>query len=426
MSKENNLTDFLTDVADAIRGKKGTTEKINPQNFSEEIKSLGTERTSVEWNDVNFYDYDGIRLYSYSWEEAMAMTELPPLPTQKGLICQEWNYTLEDIKAQNGACDVGATYITDDGNTRLYLTIKNERAKDVSLHFPRHGGVTVDWGDGTSVETTEKELSHQYAEYGEYVVAFKPKSYIAFEFGDNRNVLGYNLAPSSERYDSLTKVELGSAITNLGNYTFDNCSSLRTVTIPNTTITMGASTFRSCTSLKCIVMPKGLNYTSNNTFSHCASLKIVSLSKGITEYDFSVFGNCPSLRRIVFPVGVTSLGISTFTTTILLSRVVIPDGVTEIGNSVFSSCFRLQCIKIPASVTKLGIYALYVLRTIAYIDFSSHATIPTLSSSSSIGQLNAGTKIIVPDTLYDEWIVATNWSELASYIVKDSEYTKPL
>lgn len=40
MSKTDNLTDFLTDVADAIREKKGTTEKINPQNFSDEIRSI--------------------------------------------------------------------------------------------------------------------------------------------------------------------------------------------------------------------------------------------------------------------------------------------------------------------------------------------------------------------------------------------------
>lgn len=40
MSKQDNLTDFLTDVADAIREKKGSSEKINPQNFSEEIKNL--------------------------------------------------------------------------------------------------------------------------------------------------------------------------------------------------------------------------------------------------------------------------------------------------------------------------------------------------------------------------------------------------
>lgn len=40
MSKANNLGDFLTDVADAIRAKKGTSGQINAQNFSTEIASI--------------------------------------------------------------------------------------------------------------------------------------------------------------------------------------------------------------------------------------------------------------------------------------------------------------------------------------------------------------------------------------------------
>ena len=35
-----NIVELLTDVADAIREKKGSTEKIKAQNFAEEIKSL--------------------------------------------------------------------------------------------------------------------------------------------------------------------------------------------------------------------------------------------------------------------------------------------------------------------------------------------------------------------------------------------------
>lgn len=42
MAKNDNLTDFLTDVASAIRAKKGTTDKINPQDFSSEIESIET------------------------------------------------------------------------------------------------------------------------------------------------------------------------------------------------------------------------------------------------------------------------------------------------------------------------------------------------------------------------------------------------
>ena len=35
-----NIVELLTDVADAIREKKGTTDKINAQNFAEEIRNL--------------------------------------------------------------------------------------------------------------------------------------------------------------------------------------------------------------------------------------------------------------------------------------------------------------------------------------------------------------------------------------------------
>ena len=42
MAKTDNLTDFLTDIADTIRAKKGTTALINPQDFSSEISSIET------------------------------------------------------------------------------------------------------------------------------------------------------------------------------------------------------------------------------------------------------------------------------------------------------------------------------------------------------------------------------------------------
>lgn len=50
MAKNNNLTDFLTGVADAIRRKRGITGKINPQNFEEEIFGIPTEKPEQEKN----------------------------------------------------------------------------------------------------------------------------------------------------------------------------------------------------------------------------------------------------------------------------------------------------------------------------------------------------------------------------------------
>lgn len=56
MAKSNNLSDLLKSVADAIREKKGTSAKINPQNFDTEIEGIetGTDVSGVTagQNDV--------------------------------------------------------------------------------------------------------------------------------------------------------------------------------------------------------------------------------------------------------------------------------------------------------------------------------------------------------------------------------------
>lgn len=49
MAKNNNLKDFLLDLANAIRRKKGTTAKINPQNFSSEVESI---QTGIDTSDA--------------------------------------------------------------------------------------------------------------------------------------------------------------------------------------------------------------------------------------------------------------------------------------------------------------------------------------------------------------------------------------
>lgn len=55
MSRTNNLDDFLTDVADAIREKKGTNDLINPQDFSSEIASIQSGSKN-QWEEIG---YDG-------------------------------------------------------------------------------------------------------------------------------------------------------------------------------------------------------------------------------------------------------------------------------------------------------------------------------------------------------------------------------
>ena len=157
MAKNNNLTDFLTDVANAIREKEGSSEVINPQAFSTRILALQAGGSGggglVAAKDVNFRDYDGTILHSYSKDSFLALTELPPLPSQDGLICQEWNWNLDDAKSyveEYGMLEIGATYTTDDGRTRLYISIVDDTDTTLTLMFKASvsDALTIDWGDG--------------------------------------------------------------------------------------------------------------------------------------------------------------------------------------------------------------------------------------------------------------------------------------
>lgn len=83
------------------------------------------------------------------------MSSLPPLPTSPGLSCQGWNWTLQQVKdyvASYGKCEVGATYTTDDGKTRIKLTIWDPKYTTIPIVFQQteENGVKVNWGDGSA------------------------------------------------------------------------------------------------------------------------------------------------------------------------------------------------------------------------------------------------------------------------------------
>jgi surface protein len=68
MAKNNNLTDLLADIADAIREKKGTSGPINPQDFSSEIASIETGGGNTPmW--TGHADAEGLRAIGWTDED---------------------------------------------------------------------------------------------------------------------------------------------------------------------------------------------------------------------------------------------------------------------------------------------------------------------------------------------------------------------
>lgn len=378
MAKNDNLTDFLTDVADAIRAKKGTTAKINPQNFAREIASIST-----------------------GGGDTPAPTPTPDIP------------------------------VIGDGKTYLYIKIAAPGRMTVPLNFSQTvaNGVTIDWGDGSATQTLDGtgnvNTTHTYADVGEYTISLNPSSGCTLGLGHNSSsycVMGRTVANGRVYCNMLQAVEIGKNVTTISAYAFSNCYSLASVVISQGVTSIGDYAFFYCSSLASVVIPDSVTSIGNYAFDHCYSLASIAIPDSVTSIGGSVFLGCYSLASVVIPQGVTRIGSNTFYQCYSLSSIVIPDSVTSIGNYAFNYCYSLASIVITDSVTSIGNGAFFDCCGMAFYDFRTSKAVPTLSNTSTFSNIPSDCKIVVPDDLYDSWIVATYWSTHASQIVKASEF----
>ena len=56
------------------------------------------------------------------------------------------------------------------------------------------------------------------------------------------------------------------------------------------------------------------------------------------------------------------------------------------------------------------------------VDMTGSTGIPTVPNINNFNNTNTTFKIVVPDSLYDTWIAATNWASIASHIMKQSDW----
>ena len=292
---------------------------------------------------VNFIDFDGTIRYSYTLDEVAALTDLPALPAHDGLVCQGWNWTLTDIKALGREVTVGAVYITDDGKTRLYITIDQTDRMTVPIWLTQAvaNGVTVDWGDGSAVETSETaeseiKFNHTYAMTGDYVIRLGI-------VGNGTVVLGQHYANdmmdgtssgglfgdqnNSVCAGMLTKIELGAGLISLNAHALSGCANLKTVTQPTGLVRVGDSELAG-NRVKSYTVPPSVTEIGPNAF-YASDISSVSIPKSVTVIGEGAFyeTNC---HTIFIPDGVETIMGGICGTN--LTRLVFPSSVTSIGS----------------------------------------------------------------------------------------------
>ena len=262
MAKNDNLTDFLQNIADTIRAKRGITGPISAQNFAAEIAAIEGGGTST-----------------------------PDMP------------------------------VIGDGKTYLYIKIAAEGRMTVPLCFSqtKANGVAIDWGDGSATQTLSgtgsKNTTHKYASIGDYCITLSVAVGCTLGLGSKSSsycVLGITSNNGRVYCNMLQRVEIGSGVTSIDTYAFSNCYSLASVVIPNSVTSINSYAFSNCYSLASVVIPNSVTKFYSHTFYNCYSLASVVIPNSVPSIESQMFQNCYSLASVVIPNSVTKIFNHTF------------------------------------------------------------------------------------------------------------------
>ena len=346
MSKANNLKDFLADVADAIRAKKGSTALINPQDFSSEIASLSGGLEIVEMSETTA-TIEPNKVYVWGMVESLDIT-LGASTDENDFFafrfrCSKPTMTVVTINGATWAADteldaqgkpvldLGSWYQCEikGGTSALYARL----AHYIPFADSNVEAVLLAKGVGDGLGVTYKD-------------AAKVKS-ISTWFMDNADITAF------DEFAAFT------GITYLERFAFHNCSNLQRLKLPSSLMGFaGNAVFGNCSMIEEITIPSSFTNFAKNGFNGCTKLtKVKGLENTqITIIDEGSFQNCSSLAEINFPSSLKQIGAYAFYGCSSLLELNIPTDVSnlKIWNLAFFDCQSLSVINIISAISYLG------------------------------------------------------------------------
>lgn len=147
------------------------------------------------------------------------------------------------------------------------------------------------------------------------------------------------------------------SMTSIGEYTFEGCTSLTSVTIGNSITSIGIWAFKDCNCLNSVYI--------SDMAAWCA-IKFNSQSNPLGN-NALLYLNGKKVKDLVIPNSVTNIGEYTFGGCTSLTSVLIGKNVKGIGYGAFSNCPNLTSVTIPKSVSSIGKAAFLGCNKLSYV-----------------------------------------------------------
>lgn len=272
-----------------------------------------------------------------------------------------------------------------------------------------------------------------------------------YRYASNRNIISAEIPDNIVMIrdsaffgcDNMEKIYFGTGLTTIENYAFDYCRVLKEIYIQsieqwlnisfsneraNPIFFAGGTTlFVNGQALIDLVVPKSITAIRNYAFRSYKKLNSILFENNsqVTSIGSYAFNGCGSLTSVTIPDSVTIIRSNAFRDISSLTNLTIGNGVTTIEGYVFYGCSKIKTVKL-SNITSIGTSAFYRCSALSSVDFRGVTQVPTIQSD-SFNYVPTTCKFIIPDELYDSWIVATNWASLYAkgyQFIKASEYTE--
>lgn len=415
----NVLGELFQNIADAIRSKTGSTDKLKPNEFPAAIEGItaggGEGEKPFDCHSVTFVYGDKSYVRSVADGDTCAdpvERGLIPTPTKESTV--QYNYTFYGWGASDGgAADANIlkniradktvyaiftatarlytiTFYDEDGTT--VLATKQFGYGTVPSYTPTKDGVvfggwnpepvpvtgnasyTVVWSSvlasgtfsGTSVNWTMMSNGTLTISGSGEMPKFKSTSYSGIAG------IYYKNSPIYSYASQITKVVIEDGVTKIGECSFyKDYTAIKSVEIADSVTTIGDGAFNYCTSLEEAHIPDSVTSIGSSSFSDCSALTQVHIPTGITTLDgFSNTG----LTSVTIPANVTEIASECFFNCTSLVSVTLHDGLTTIALRAFQQCSALAEINLPSTLTYIGNEAFHKCTALKHIEIPAGVT----------------------------------------------------